>query len=482
MYMSKCRKTKIICTLGPSTDNVEVLKNMMRAGMNVARVNFSHQDHATHLKRIEVVKQLRKELGLPIALLADTKGPEIRLGKLESNKIELKDGQTFILTTRDEVGNENRASISYDGLPHDVKRGSKILIDDGLIEMDVTSVTDSEITCTVINGGEISSNKGVNVPGIELSIPYMSSRDRSDIRFAVENDFDFIAASFTRSANDILMIREELDRIGNKDIKIIAKIENAQGVTNIDQIISVVDGIMVARGDMGVEIALEEIPVLQKKLIKKAYIAGKQVITATQMLESMMHNPRPTRAETTDIANAIYDGTSAIMLSGETAAGQYPVEAVKTMARIAVRTESDIDYKKRFNHRADQEIDLCSVTNAISHATCAAAHDLSAAAVITVTKSGTTAKMISKFRPECPIIGCATSEKVMRQMNLSWGVSPLLLEEKASTDELFESAVDKAVEAGLIKEGDLVVITAGVPLGQSGTTNMMRVHVVGEPT
>lgn len=480
--MSKYRKTKIICTLGPATDNPEVLKNMMLSGMNVARVNFSHQDHETHLRRIEVVKRLRKELNLPIALLADTKGPEIRLGKLEPNKIELKAGQTFILTNRDEIGNETRASITYENLSHDVKRGSTILIDDGLIEMEVTSVTDSEITCTVINGGEISSNKGVNVPGVELSIPYISSTDRSDIRFAVENDFDFIAASFTRSANDILMIREELDRIGNNDIKIIAKIENAQGVTNIDQIISVVDGIMVARGDMGVEIALEEIPVIQKQLIKKAYIAGKQVITATQMLESMMHNPRPTRAETTDIANAIYDGTSAIMLSGETAAGHYPVEAVKTMARIALRTESDIDYKKRFNHRSDMEFDLCSVTNAISHATCAAAHDLSAAAVITVTKSGTTAKMISKFRPQCPIIGCATTDKVMRQMNLSWGVSPIVLEEQASTDELFAMAVQKSVEAGLIKEGDLVVITAGVPLGQSGTTNMLRVHVVGEPT
>lgn len=479
--MSKSRKTKIICTLGPTTDKEGVLKSMMLAGMNVARFNFSHQDHETHLRRIKQIKDLREELNLPIALLADTKGPEIRLGQLEPSKVTLKTGQSFILTTKELIGNESRASVTYEGLPKDVKRGFTILIDDGLIEMEVTSVTNNEITCLVKNGGEIASNKGVNVPGVDLSIPYISSRDRSDIRFAVENDFDFIAASFTRSADDILMIREELDRIGNSDIKIIAKIENAQGVSNIDQIINVVDGIMVARGDMGVEIALEEIPVIQKKLIKKAYIAGKQVITATQMLESMMHNPRPTRAETTDIANAIYDGTSAIMLSGETAAGQYPVEAVETMARIALRTESDIDYKKRFNHRSEMEIDLCSVTNAISHATCAAAHDLSAAAIITVTKSGTTAKMISKFRPDCPIIGCSTSEKVMRQMNLSWGVTPLLLCEQASTDQLFASAVEKSVEAGLIKEGDLVVITAGVPLGQSGTTNMMRVHVVGEP-
>lgn len=476
------RKTKIICTLGPATDKPGVLKDMISAGMNVARINFSHQDHDTHLKRIDELKALREELGVPIALLADTKGPEIRLGRIENGPVTLKEGQSFVLSTKDVPGNDNRAAISYSGLPGDVKKGTTILIDDGLVEMEVASITDTEITCIVKNEGEISSNKGINVPGVELSIPYISSRDRSDIRFAVEHDFDFIAASFTRSAQDILMIREELDRMGCHDMKIIAKIENAQGVTNIDQIISVVDGIMVARGDMGVEIALEEIPVIQKMLIKKAYIEGKQVITATQMLESMMHNPRPTRAESTDVANAIYDGTSAIMLSGETAAGHYPVEAVKTMARIALRTEHDIDYKKRFNHRGELEIDLCSITNAISHATCAAAHDLSAAAIITVTKSGTTAKMISKFRPECPIIGCATSDKVMRQMNLSWGVTPIVLKEQDSSDALFTNAINECKKAGLIKEGDLVVITAGVPLGQSGTTNMLRVNVVGEPT
>jgi pyruvate kinase len=480
--MVYARKTKIICTLGPATDKPGVLESLVKSGMNVARINFSHQDHDTHLRRIEQLKKIRKEQGVPIALLADTKGPEIRLGQIPDGPVTLKAGQTFILSTKEEDGDATRASISYADLPSDLKKGDTILIDDGLVEMEVTAITGTEISCMVKNDGEISSNKGVNVPGVELSIPYISSRDRSDIRFAVNQDFDFIAASFTRNAQDILMIREELDRMGCKDMKIIAKIENAQGVNNIDQIISVVDGIMVARGDMGVEIPLEEIPVIQKKLIKKAYIAGKQVITATQMLESMIHNPRPTRAETTDVANAIYDGTSAIMLSGETAAGLHPIEAVQTMDRIARRTERDIDYKKRFNHRSEMEIDLCSVTNAISHATCAAAHDLSAAAIITVTKSGTTAKMISKFRPDCPIIGCATSEKVMRQMNLSWGVTPIVLKEQASSDKLFSHAVEEAAHAGLIKDGDLVVITAGVPLGQSGTTNMLRVQVVGEPT
>lgn len=476
------RKTKIICTLGPATDKPGVLEELVKGGMDVARINFSHQDHDTHLRRIEQLKKIRKELGAPIALLADTKGPEIRLGQIPNGPVLLQAGQTFILSTREEEGDATRASISYANLPGDLKKGDTILIDDGLVEMEVTAITGTEISCLVKNDGEISSNKGVNVPGVDLSIPYISSRDRSDIRFAVNQDFDFIAASFTRSAQDILMIREELDRMGCKDMKIIAKIENAQGVNNIDQIISVVDGIMVARGDMGVEIPLEEIPVIQKKLIKKAYVAGKQVITATQMLESMIHNPRPTRAEATDVANAIYDGTSAIMLSGETAAGLHPIESVKTMDRIARRTERDIDYKKRFNHRSEMDIDLCSVTNAISHATCAAGHDLSAAAIITVTKSGTTAKMISKFRPDCPIIGCATSEKVMRQMNLSWGVTPIVLKEQASSDKLFAHAVEEAARAGLIKDGDLVVITAGVPLGQSGTTNMLRVQVVGEPT
>ncbi|MDD4699023.1 MAG: pyruvate kinase [Oscillospiraceae bacterium] len=473
------QRTKIICTLGPATSDLETVKNMMLAGMDVVRINFSHQDHAIHLERIKVIQQAREELNLPIPLLADTRGPEIRLRDIEGGKATLQAGQSFILTSENIIGNEKRASVTFANLPLDVSKGTAILIDDGLIEMVVESIAGSEIKCRVLNGGPIASHKGINVPGVSLSMPFISAADRSDIRFAIENDFDFIAASFTRSAADIIDLRKEIDRLGGSEIKIISKIENAEGVSNIDEIIKVSDGIMVARGDMGVEIALEEIPSIQKKLIKKAYQAGKQVITATQMLESMMHNPRPTRAETTDIANAIYDGTSAIMLSGETAAGDYPVEAVKTMARIATRTERDIDYKKRFNERRF-DIDLCSITNAISHATCSAAHDLAAACIITVTKSGETAKMISKFRPCCTIIGCSPSDKVIRQMNLSWGVIPVKVEEKSNSDELFKAAVDESVAHGLVTEGDLVVITAGMPLGVSGTTNMMKVNVVGE--
>ena len=473
------RKTKIICTLGPATDDENVLRALMLSGMDVARVNFSHQTHEEQKVRVEAVKRIRKELGLPVALLADTKGPEIRIGKFAEPKVELKAGQSFTLTTRDVQGTSEVVSISFAGLPSDVSRGTHILIDDGLIDMVVVSATQTDIVCTVINGGFISANKGINVPGVQLSMPFISSRDRADLRFAVENDFDFVAASFTRTAADINLVKEELARLGSRDMRIIAKIENSEGVANIDEILKVCDGVMVARGDLGVEIPLEDIPVIQKKLITQAYRAGKQVITATQMLDSMIKNPRPTRAETTDVANAIYDGTSAIMLSGETAAGAYPVEAVRTMARIAERTEGDIDYRKRFSQAKVSE--LCNVTDAISHATCAAAHDLNAAAVITVSKSGMTGRMISKFRPLVPIIGCSPDEKVLRQMNLSWGVMPIYVEEKKSTDELFEAAVSAARQAGVIKDGDLTVITAGVPLGKSGTTNMMRIHVVGEP-
>ena len=451
----------------------------MLAGMNVARFNFSHQGHEEHQKRIDMVKKVRDELGLPIALMADTKGPEIRTGIFGQPQVELKEGQSFTLTTQKCVGDEKKCQISYAGLPGDVTKGTKILIDDGLIEMQVENTTSTEIHCTVLNSGVVSSNKGINVPGVSLSMPFLSSKDRSDIRFAVENDFEFIAASFTRTAEDITLIRQELERLGNHKMRIIAKIENAEGVSNIDDIIEVTDGVMIARGDMGVEIALEEIPVIQKQLIKKSYQAGMQVITATQMLESMIKNPRPTRAEATDVANAIFDGTSAIMLSGETAAGLYPVEAVETMARIAERAERSINYIKRFEKFG---IDASlNVTNAISHATCTTAQDLGAAAIITVTKSGTTARMISKFRSAVPIIGCTTDPIILRQMNLSWGVTPLLIDEKETTDDLFEAAVDAGVKAGLISDGDLVVITAGVPLGMSGTTNLLKVHVVGEP-
>ena len=471
------RKTKIVCTLGPSTDDEQVMRQLMFAGMDVARFNFSHASHAEHKERFDRLVRLRDELDLPVAALLDTKGPEIRLCKFKDGSVRLKKGQLFVLTTKPVEGTSECVSITYEGLANDVREGSVILIDDGLVEMSVTEVRPGEIVCRVHNDGVVSDNKGVNVPNADFSMPYISQKDRQDIIFAIENDFDFIAASFTRSAADILDIRKIFEEYHHNSIQIIAKIENMQGVQNIDEIIKVADGIMVARGDMGVEIPLEEVPVLQKLLIKKACNAGKVVITATQMLDSMMKNPRPTRAETTDVANAIYDGTSAIMLSGETAAGLYPVEAVETMARIAVRAENDIDYIKRFKTRSG--VANPDVTNAISHATCTTAHDLNASAIITVTKSGKTARMISKYRPACPIIGCSMSKTVCRQLNLSWGIKPLLMEEKDTTDSLFDHAVDSAEKAGVVSQGELVVITAGVPLGISGTTNMMKVNVVG---
>ncbi|MBC8546627.1 pyruvate kinase [Clostridiaceae bacterium NSJ-31] len=474
------RKTKIICTLGPATDCEERIRELILAGMDVARFNFSHGSYEEHLKKLEILRSLREELHLPIASLLDTKGPEIRLGKFQGGKAELTAGEVFTLTTREIEGDSARASISFAGLPGDVDAGSRILLDDGLIELRVLSVENgTEIICQVVNGGPISNNKGVNVPGVRLSLPYISDKDRSDILWGIDQGFDFIAASFTRSADDILEVRKILDSKNCHTIRIIAKIENAEGVANIDDILHVSDGVMIARGDMGVEIPLEDVPVVQKMLIKKAYSAGKQVITATQMLDSMMKHPRPTRAEATDVANAIYDGTSAIMLSGETAAGLYPIEAVRTMARIAERAEDDIDYRGRFIKRDSANVRE-DVTNAISHATCTTAYDLGAAAIITVTKSGNTAKMISKYRPSVPIIGGTPDPVVYRQMNLSWGVTPLLIEEQETTDKLFQHAVDMAQGANLVKSGDIVVITAGVPLGIPGTTNLLKVHLVGD--
>ena len=390
------RKTKIVCTMGPATEDDKVLRELMRSGMAVARFNFSHGDHEMHKKTLERVVRLREELDLPIATMLDTKGPEIRLGSFKNGKVLLKKGTAFTLRASPMEGDETQASISFPDLAGDVQEGSTILLDDGLIELTVRGIRGGDIVCRVQNDGFISNNKGVNVPNVHLSMPFISERDREDIIFGIQNGFDFIAASFVRTAADVLEIRKIFDEFDCHGVNIIAKIENQEGVENIDQILRVSDGIMVARGDMGVEIPLEDVPVLQKMIIKKVYNAGKQVITATQMLESMIKNPRPTRAEATDVANAIYDGTSAIMLSGETAAGQYPVEAVRTMARIAERTEQDIDYIKRFKLR---EVETNpDVTTAISHATCTTAHDLGAAAIITVTKSGKTARMISKFR------------------------------------------------------------------------------------
>lgn len=482
------RRTKIICTLGPSTDNEAVMRALIEEGMNVARFNFSHGPHDEQMGRLKMLRKLRKELGKYVAALLDTKGPEIRLVEFEKGKTELKTGQTFTLTTDDILGTDERVSITYKNLADDVKLGDHILIDDGLVGLEVveikpvakpvnTKVNARDIVCKVLNDGVISNKKGVNVPNVDLTMPFISEKDYGDICFAVENDYDFIAASFVRTAEDVMEIRKILAEKGGEDIKIISKIENMQGVRNIDDIIRVSDGIMVARGDMGVEIPLEDVPVMQKMIIKKACEAGKIVITATQMLDSMMKHPRPTRAESTDVANAIYDGTSAIMLSGETAAGMYPIEAVKTMVRIATRTEQDINYLQRFRQRRT----MCNpdVTNAISHATCTMAGDLSAAAIVTVTKSGRTARMISKYRPNCTIIGECLTEKVCRQLNLEWGVEPILITEEQDASQLFEKAVDVAEAAGFVSKGELVVLTGGVPLGVSGTTNLIKVQVAG---
>lgn len=472
------RKTKIICTLGPATEDESVLRRLMQGGMNAARFNFSHCTHEDASKKLEAVTRLREELGLPIATILDTKGPEIRVKTFQNGPVQLRAGDTFTLTTREVEGDEKMVSITYQDLTKDLKAGARVLIDDGLVELRAEEVTDTDIVCTVINGGQVSNHKGINVPGTQLSMPFISEQDRADIIFGIEHGFDYIAASFTRSAKDILAIRSILKEYDCHSINIIAKIENMEGVDNIDEILRVVDGIMVARGDMGVEIPLEDVPVLQKQLIQKSYLAGKQVVTATQMLDSMIKNPRPTRAESTDVANAIYDGTSCIMLSGETAAGKYPVEALETMVRIAEKAEESINYIQRFNSRDNSDVAF-DVTNAISHATCTTAHDLGAKAIVTVTKGGGTARQLSKFRPLYPIVGCTTQEHVWRQLNLSWGVVPMLIDEVEDTDVLFDRAVDAAERTGLVHSGDLVVITAGVPLGISGTTNMMKVHVVG---
>lgn len=469
------RKTKIICTVGPATDKPEVLENMMRAGMNVARFNFSHGDYPIHEARFRAVVAAREKLGLPVATMLDTKGPEIRLGVFKDHKpVEIFSGDEYTLTTRDVVCDNKIACISFRELPHDVTVGTEIRINDGLVSMTVKSLTDTDILCTVTDGGILSDRKGVNVPGVELSMPYLSEQDMSDLEFGAKTGFDYIAASFVRTAADIAYLRKFTNALGWRTVRIIAKIENMDGVRNIDEIIEEADGVMVARGDMGVEIPFEMIPSIQKKIIKKAYRAGKQVITATQMLESMITNPRPTRAEITDVANAIYDGTSAIMLSGETAAGAHPVESVETMSRIAESTEGQIDYVTHFNNAAAET--KRRITDAISHATVTTAHDLGAKAIITVTKSGSTARMISKHRPQCMIIGCTTDETICRQMNLSWGVVPLMCDEKKNTDELFSHALEIARKNGLVAKGDIAVITAGIPLGISGTTNMLKVE------
>lgn len=466
------RKTKIICTIGPASESKEMLKALLLAGMNVARFNFSHGDYEEHRVKYERAVATAKELNLPLATMMDTKGPEIRLLDFEGGKVYLESGQNFSLTTDEVMGTSKRASITYKNLKNDIEIGKTILIDDGLIELTVKEIKDTDIICEVINGGYVSNHKGINVPGVVLSMPYINEVDKQDILFGVKMGYDYLAASFVRCREDIEAVRKLITDNGGR-MKIIAKVENMQGIDNLDEILEVSDGIMVARGDMGVEIPMEEVPVIQKKIIKKAIKKGKIVITATQMLDSMIKNPRPTRAETTDVANAIYDGTSAIMLSGESAAGSYPIEAVKTMSRIAERAEQDICYNGRLRKRSEEE--KADITTAISHACCTTAMDLKASAIITVTMSGFTASMISRYQPGCQIIGCTVDDTVYRQLSLLWGVKPLLIDKKDNTEKLFEAAVEASKNAGLIHEGERVVLTAGVPLGIAGKTNMIRV-------
>lgn len=471
------RKTKIVCTIGPSSESLENLKKLILAGMNVARLNFSHGDFEEHGNRIKNIRQACKELNKNVAILLDTKGPEIRTGKLEVEPIELVQDEFITLTTEEILGTKDCISVTYKDLPSDVEPGSTILIDDGLIGLTVIEVSGTEIKCRIVNGGTIKSKKGVNVPGVAISLPGITEKDANDIIFGIEQDIDFIAASFVRKASDVLEIRELLEKHNAGHIQIISKIENQQGVDNLDEILEVSDGLMVARGDLGVEIPAEEVPLAQKLMINKCNVAGKPVITATQMLDSMQRNPRPTRAEASDVANAIFDGTDAIMLSGETAAGKYPVESVLTMSRIAEKAESSLNYRDLFNkQRTAQEI---SITEAISQSVSISALDLHAKAILTSTQSGTTARMISKYRPEAPIIAVTTQERTVRRLALIWGVHAVLGKEIVdTTDSLFNNSLEGGRKSGLVKEGDLVVITAGIPLGHSGSTNLIKISSV----
>ena len=467
------RKTKIICTLGPSTDKGDVLHDLIANGMNVARFNFSHGSYEEHGGRLAKLKALREELGKPVAALLDTKGPEIRLKEFKNGVEMLEAGQTFTLTTREVEGTKEICSITYKDLPQDVQPGGTIMLDDGLIMLRIETVTDTDIVCTVLNNGKIKTKKGVNVPGVHLSMPYLSQKDKEDIIFGVKNGFDFIAASFVRTAQDVYDIRNLLNEY-DSNIRIIAKIENREGVNNIDSILCAADAVMVARGDLGVEIDFTELPGIQKNIIDRSFSFGKPIVTATQMLDSMMVNPRPTRAEISDVANAIYDGTSAIMLSGETAAGDYPVEALKTMSAIAERTENEEHY--RVQRPAEGQI---SVSDATAHAACLTAKDVNAAAIVTVSESGNTARLLSKYRPKQPIIACVMDEQVQRQLSLSWGITSLLMGPARSTDELIEMSTNLTQQNGYLHNGELAVVTAGVPVGVSGTTNMIKIHMVG---
>ncbi|MGN7454703.1 pyruvate kinase [Paenibacillus pasadenensis] len=472
------RKTKIVCTIGPSSESLENTKKLILAGMNVARLNFSHGDFEEHGNRIKNIRQACAELGKTVAILLDTKGPEIRLGKLKEEPIELQQDDYITLTTEEILGDRHRIPVTYKNLPADLKVGSTVLIDDGLIGLTVVDIQGTEINCKIVNSGPIKSKKGVNVPGVHISLPGITEKDAGDIVFGVEQGVDFIAASFVRKASDVLEIRELLERHNAGHIQIISKIENQQGVDNLDEILEVSDGLMVARGDLGVEIPAEEVPLVQKSMIQKANLAGKPVITATQMLDSMQRNPRPTRAEASDVANAILDGTDAIMLSGETAAGKYPTESVLTMSRIAERAESALDYREILTKTAIAQ--QTTVTEAISQAVANSALDLQAKAIVTSTESGYTARMVSKYRPKAPIIAVTTDERIMRRLNLTWGVIPTKGVAADTTDEMFNFAVEGALGTGLVSLGDTIVITAGVPVGRAGTTNLIKVHHIGE--
>ena len=467
------RKTKIVCTIGPASESEEILTGLCKAGMNVARLNFSHSTHEEHQRIIDRIKRVREKLGLPIAILLDTKGPEYRIRTFENGKITLRDGDSFTFTTDDVVGDESRVSVSYAGLTSELTAGDTILLNNGLLSFLVEEISGNDIICRVMCGGELSDRKSMSFPGKVMKQEYLSEQDKSDIKFGVENGVDYIACSFVSSKQDLIDVHEYLKELGADNIELIAKIENQSGVDNIDEICTVCDGIMVARGDMGVEIPFERLPTIQKKLITKCRLLGKRVITATEMLESMINNPRPTRAEISDIANAVYDGTSAIMLSGETAAGKYPIQAVATMAKIAETTESGINYKKRFYNA---EFQIRNMVDAISHSTCGMAIDIDASAVVACSLSGMTARMVSRFRAPVDIIGLTTNENTWRKLALSWGVIPAMCEEFTSTDVLFYTAKKIAKGTLGLKKGDKIIITGGDTTGKSGTTNLIKIE------
>ena len=473
----KMRKTKIVCTIGPASDTRQVLTRMIENGMNVARLNFSHGEHADHKAKIDLIKEIRGELGAHVAIMLDTKGPEIRTGRFSKPEVQLVVGQEYTLTTEDIEGDETRCSISYKGLPADVKAGDKILIDDGLIELEVKETTETEIRCVVNNAGIVKNNKGINVPNVKIHLPSLTEKDVNDIKFGVENGIDFIAASFIRKASDVQAIREVLKSCGGEEVRIISKIENKEGVDNIAEIVAESDGIMVARGDLGVEIPAEKVPIIQKHIIRRCNYEGVPVITATQMLDSMMRNPRPTRAEVADVANAILDGTDAIMLSGESASGKYPLEALKTMNNIALTTEATVNYDAILRERALMRTQ--DVTNTIGHATVTSAHGLKASAIIIPTSSGATALTVAKFRPKTKIIAFAATPAVARRLSLCWGVEPQLMAPVEHENQIFREVVAISKGKDFVKDGETVIITAGLPVGVSGNTNMMRIHVVG---